>query len=122
METTTVRNATTARRKLPRALKPWFPQSFPYAPSGTPVHTVAARWGSTPSIIQPWGIPWKGYRPDWHVLVIQHDPEDRCYPYWVEGWLHGRRGPEHFIWKCADFTDPRYDITAAVVLPLKASC
>ena len=81
-----------------------------------PVHTVKARWGSTPDP----ETGWKGYEPDWHVLTIKIDPTDRCYPFWVQGWLPSNNtdGPagETFIWKCSDLTNPRYDLSEAVLL------
>jgi hypothetical protein len=84
-------------------------------PDAIPVHTVRARWGSHPN------GRWPGYEPDWHVLTITPDPADRCYPFWVEGWLpaSGAQGLacEPFIWKASSLNDARYDLTEAVCLP-----
>ena len=94
----------------------WNPAYEKSNPAAVPVQTVKARWGSRPSA----DGRWKGYEPDWHILVIKPDPADRSYPYWVEGWMpdHQAQGEAGtpFIWKVSDLTDPRYDLTEAVVI------
>ena len=81
-----------------------------------PIHTVTARWGSKPC---PEGR-WAGYAPDWHVITVKHDPSDRQYPFWVQGWLPSNNtdGPagETFIWKVPDLSCARYDLSEAVFL------
>lgn len=104
----------------------WNPAYGQRNPAALPVHTVPARWGSRPCILEPWGIPSAGYAPDWHVLVVVPDPTDRSYPFWVYGWLPARdttdNAPagEPFIWKVPDLNDARYDLTEAVVIPAEA--
>jgi hypothetical protein len=86
-------------------------------PQALPVHTVKARWGSRPDPESGW----RGYEPDWHVLTIKPDLDDRFYPFWVEGWLPAgnTEGPagKPFIWKVSSLNDARYDLTEAVCLP-----
>lgn len=100
----------------------WNPAHRQDDPAALPVHTVPARWGSPPD---PAGT-WRGYAPDWHVLVVVPDPTDRSYPFWVYGWLpardttDGAPAGEPFIWKVPDLSDARYDLTEAVALPAGA--
>lgn len=96
----------------------WNPAHGKQHPEAVPFHTVRALWGSRPD---PNGR-WQGYAPDWHVMTIQPDPADRCYPFWVTGWLpgNGKDGApccEPFIWKVPSIADARYDLTEAVCLP-----
>jgi hypothetical protein len=100
----------------------WNPSAGKDSPSALPIHTVAARWGSKPGTIDPWGIKWPGYAPDWHVLTVRVDPTDRCYPFWVTGWMPKTgtddcQSGEPFIWKVGDLSNARYDLTEAVYLP-----
>jgi hypothetical protein len=88
------------------------------------VHTVKARWGSRPGTIHTGKgeIPWRGYRPDWHVLTIRYDPTNRAYPYFVTGWLpakgtrDGAEACEPFCWFVPSIDDARYDLTEAVAV------